>query len=282
MMTISRAALISLGIAVASIMLPTSSWAASFCDTEILSVAAAEVGDDLEFDLRVWNDDCGVGYPATWGSTEVELIRIDLTPETVTSDCLNHEPDHDGFYDSTETYNLGSVFGQGGVYQLVVRPYSSDSCSGDRGRRDRETFNISDPDGSGSSFLVSTFFGDGNPASFDVSIECNTGLPLTQTATISGTDPVKFIVEDFVSGTMTCTIVADGVPGYSQSLLDGQDNAAFAARYAEERGDAFVALGRYDEARAAYQAALDEAQPTVDQGLIQLKLMDLPDEVGSE
>jgi predicted negative regulator of RcsB-dependent stress response len=64
------------------------------------------------------------------------------------------------------------------------------------------------------------------------------------------------------------------------SLLEGQGNAAFAARYAEERGDAFVALGRYDEARASYQAALGEAQPTVDQGLIQLKLMDLPETAG--
>ena len=47
---------------------------------------------------------------------------------------------------------------------------------------------------------------------------------------------------------------------------------------AEELGDAYVALGRYDEARASYQAALGEAQPTVDQGLIQLKLLDLPSE----
>ena len=77
-------------------------------------------------------------------------------------------------------------------------------------------------------------------------------------------------------------LLYQGKPEEVLSLLEGQDNAAFAARYAEERGDAFVALGRYDEARAAYQAALDEAQPTVDQGLIQLKLMDLPDEVGSE
>ena len=77
-------------------------------------------------------------------------------------------------------------------------------------------------------------------------------------------------------------LIYQGKPEEVLSLLEGQENAAFAARYAEERGDAFVALGRYDEARAAYQAALDEAQPTVDQGLIQLKLMDLPDEVGSE
>ena len=71
-------------------------------------------------------------------------------------------------------------------------------------------------------------------------------------------------------------LLYQGKPEDVLSLLEGQGNVAFAARYAEELGDAYVALGRYDEARASYQAALGEAQPTVDQGLIQLKLMDLP------
>ena len=71
-------------------------------------------------------------------------------------------------------------------------------------------------------------------------------------------------------------LLYQGKPEDVLSLLEGQGNAAFAARYAEELGDAYVALGRYEEARASYQAALGEAQPTVDQGLIQLKLMDLP------
>ena len=64
------------------------------------------------------------------------------------------------------------------------------------------------------------------------------------------------------------------------SLLEGQENEAFAARYAAELGDAYFALGRYDEARASYQAALGETQPTVNQGLIQLKLMDIPENGG--
>ena len=76
-------------------------------------------------------------------------------------------------------------------------------------------------------------------------------------------------------------LLYQGKPEEVLALLEGQENAAFAARYAAELGDAYVALGRYDEARASYQAALGEAQPTVDQGLIQLKLMDLP-ENGSE
>ena len=73
-------------------------------------------------------------------------------------------------------------------------------------------------------------------------------------------------------------LLYQGKPEEVLDLLEGQTNPAFAARYAEERGDAYVALGRYDEARASYQAALGEVQPTVDQGLVQLKLLDLPTE----
>jgi tetratricopeptide (TPR) repeat protein len=62
------------------------------------------------------------------------------------------------------------------------------------------------------------------------------------------------------------------------SLLDGQDNQAFAARYAETRGDAYAALGRFAEARESYEAALRESSPTIDQGLVQLKQLDLPSE----
>lgn len=76
-------------------------------------------------------------------------------------------------------------------------------------------------------------------------------------------------------------LLYQGKPEDVLTLLEGEDNEAFAALYAEERGDAYVALGRYDEARTAYQAALGEAQPTVDQGLIQLKLLDLPAESGA-
>jgi predicted negative regulator of RcsB-dependent stress response len=76
-------------------------------------------------------------------------------------------------------------------------------------------------------------------------------------------------------------LLYQGKPEEVLSLLEGQENAAFAARYAEELGDAYVALGRYDEARASYQAALGEAQPTVDRGLIQLKLLDIPEEAAN-
>lgn len=72
------------------------------------------------------------------------------------------------------------------------------------------------------------------------------------------------------------------------ALLEGQDSEAFAARYAEVRGDAHVALRRYEEARAEYQRALEASQleaamtgstPSVGTGFIQLKLLDLPFEL---
>jgi tetratricopeptide (TPR) repeat protein len=61
-------------------------------------------------------------------------------------------------------------------------------------------------------------------------------------------------------------------------LLRDQGEHAFAARYSEVLGDAYTALGSYPEAQAAYTAALadDPAVRTVDSGLIQLKLNDLP------
>lgn len=61
-------------------------------------------------------------------------------------------------------------------------------------------------------------------------------------------------------------------------LLEGRQDPAFEARYAEALGDAWVLLGRHDDAREAYQRALSEPAQgaTVDRTFVQLKLLDLP------
>ena len=100
---------------------------------------------------------------------------------------------------------------------------------------------------------------------------------LNELLAMNGFDHLKHVAR----ARLAKILLYQGKPEEVLSLLEGQGNAAFAARYAEELGDAYVALGRYDEARASYQAALSEAQPTVDEGLIQLKLMDLPDEAAN-
>jgi len=60
------------------------------------------------------------------------------------------------------------------------------------------------------------------------------------------------------------------------TLLDGEDSTGFTARYAEARGDALVALSRFDEAREAYLVALADNGQTLDATFLQLKLLDLP------
>lgn len=67
-------------------------------------------------------------------------------------------------------------------------------------------------------------------------------------------------------------------------LLEDEDSEAFEARYADVLGDAYVALGRFDDARDAYQRALSEPNQgsTVDRQFVQLKLLDLPLETAGE
>ena len=64
-------------------------------------------------------------------------------------------------------------------------------------------------------FGVSKNFTDENPNSIEVTISCNTGLPLTQSANITELDGVAFVVEEvaIVDG-VECVITEDGEAGY--------------------------------------------------------------------
>lgn len=62
-------------------------------------------------------------------------------------------------------------------------------------------------------------------------------------------------------------------------VLGGDVDDAFAARFSEALGDAFVALGRFSEAAEAYAVAISEdpALATVDRTFVQMKINDLPE-----
>jgi len=60
-------------------------------------------------------------------------------------------------------------------------------------------------------------------------------------------------------------------------LLADRDGIAFAGLYAEARGDAYAALGQIEEAGNAYRIALADTSQTVNRGLVQMKLIDLPE-----
>lgn len=67
-------------------------------------------------------------------------------------------------------------------------------------------------------------------------------------------------------------------------LLQGYRDTAFGPRYNETLGDAWLALGRIEDAADAYTAALADNPnlPTVDRSLVQMKIYDLPEPAASE
>ncbi len=57
----------------------------------------------------------------------------------------------------------------------------------------------------------------GNPAAVTVTLDCNTGLPLKQSQSITATSGVNFVVESFTDGQLDCAVTEADVPGYSSN-----------------------------------------------------------------
>jgi len=60
-------------------------------------------------------------------------------------------------------------------------------------------------------------------------------------------------------------------------VMRGNKAGAFAALFAEVRGDAFAALGQVAAAGDEYRIALADTSQTINRGVVQMKLVDLPD-----
>lgn len=144
----------------------------------------------------------------------VELL-IDGNQEWV---VLANDPSC-GVVQYTEQTVNASAYADGGVHTIEFRSES--------GLGGTSNFLVDDVSLEGTEppaearFLVSKTFDDGNPAEVDVLIECNTGLPLSQPATISEGDPVNFVVVDFEQGELNCTVTEVSPDGYTPSYNDG-------------------------------------------------------------
>jgi len=64
-------------------------------------------------------------------------------------------------------------------------------------------------------FDVYKDFADDNTASVSVTLDCFTGLPLTQSQDISENQSVTFVVESFESGELDCSVSEADVTGYT-------------------------------------------------------------------
>lgn len=103
---------------------------------------------------------------------------------------------------------------------------------------------------------------------------------LTELLELRGNDELKYVGRLRLAKIRLYQDKAEDVIG----ILSGQDSAAFAALYAEARGDAYAALGRYEEAGNAYRQALEDpaSAATIDRALVQMKLLDLPETTAVE
>ncbi|MDX1556313.1 MAG: IPTL-CTERM sorting domain-containing protein, partial [Xanthomonadales bacterium] len=85
-------------------------------------------------------------------------------------------------------------------------------------------------------FEVEKVFTDGNPGEVEVTLTCNTGLPLQQTTTISPGSGVNFVVVDFESGEMNCEVTETDAAGYVPSYFDGTSTSAESCAYDNVEG----------------------------------------------
>ena len=96
-------------------------------------------------------------------------------------------------------------------------------------------------------FTVVKDFSDDNPATVDVEITCNTGLPLHQEFTISEGHQVTFIVDSYMAGEMDCEITEDVPAGYTPDYFNGDVNSSVSCVFEEIAAGAGHACIIYNE-----------------------------------
>lgn len=71
---------------------------------------------------------------------------------------------------------------------------------------------------------------------------------------------------------LSSVLLDDGDPDAALKVLEAKPHASFEALHASQRGDIFVTQKKYPEARAAYKAALEKAEPGAFRDTLRLKL----------
>ncbi|MGI9291295.1 MAG: IPTL-CTERM sorting domain-containing protein, partial [Gammaproteobacteria bacterium] len=102
-----------------------------------------------------------------------------------------------------------------------------------------------DPAADEARFAVSKDFDDNNEGSVEVTLSCNTGLPLEQTTTIEEGDGVNFVIGDFEQGELNCEITETPVDGYTTSYDNGIEEggaSAVSCAYADLIGAQYTCL----------------------------------------
>jgi hypothetical protein len=90
-------------------------------------------------------------------------------------------------------------------------------------------------------FEVNKDFTDNNPAGVEVTISCNTGLPLEQSKVITDGAGVEFVVVDFDDGELDCEVTEEVPAGYDAEYFNGTTTNSTSCKYLDVAwGAAFV------------------------------------------
>jgi hypothetical protein len=101
---------------------------------------------------------------------------------------------------------------------------------------DNTTFAVANPGDCGepvdrATFRVIKDFTDDNPAGVEVTISCNTGLPLEQSKVITEGEGVEFVVVDFDDGEMDCEVTEVLPAGYDAEYFNGFATSSTSCEY---------------------------------------------------
>jgi len=144
---------------------------------------------------------------------DIFVVLDDDSPDAVHSACTPNTPSAAGTFSPDEHLSNFNGLAGNGTWQLSV----SDVFPAERdGTLDQWSLDFDCGEAEPrATFEVNKVFADGNTADVDVTLNCFTGLPLTQTQTISESQNVTFIVTDFDDGELDCEVVEEPVNGYS-------------------------------------------------------------------
>lgn len=104
----------------------------------------------------------------------------------------------------------------GTAYEFGVQAVATDGTSGGIGTVEVTPLIVP------ATFHVTKAYSDANETPVEVTLSCNSGLPLEQSFTIAPGNPVAFVLSDFAPGTVRCEVTESGSPeGYVPQFDNG-------------------------------------------------------------
>ena len=194
----------------------------------------ARFSPDMTYDVVFFDDDGGGGEPGTelgrfpgtandvpfypngnWYTTYTDVV---VTPGDYYIGQGQPAPEGQWLFVDLSTFNESRLRAFPGFEVWQDNPFGPKTPFAVR-------LLVTDPTVSRATFEVFKNFDDGNPAEVEVTIECTTGDPISQSASVSeGGGPIEFIVKDFDEGELDCEITESVPEGYSVEYDDNLGN----------------------------------------------------------